>query len=60
MPELPEVETVRRALVPVLEQRTIEAAYVGRPDLRWPLPKISPSDYKAAGSDHYSGAVNLS
>jgi len=39
MPELPEVETVRRALVPVLEQRTIEAAFVGRSDLRWPLPK---------------------
>ena len=39
MPELPEVETVRRALAPVLENRRIESAYVGRPDLRWPLPE---------------------
>jgi len=38
MPELPEVETVRRALAPVLEQRYIAAAFVGRDDLRWPLP----------------------
>lgn len=38
MPELPEVETVRRALVPAMEGRRIESAYVGRPDLRWPLP----------------------
>ena len=38
MPELPEVETVRRALAPVLEQRYIAAAFVGRGDLRWPLP----------------------
>ena len=38
MPELPEVETVCRALAPVLEQRYIAAAFVGRDDLRWPLP----------------------
>jgi formamidopyrimidine-DNA glycosylase len=38
MPELPEVETVRRGLVPVLEGRRILAADVRRPDLRWPLP----------------------
>ena len=38
MPELPEVETVRRALSPVLEQRYVAAAFVGRTDLRWPLP----------------------
>ena len=38
MPELPEVETVRRALAPVLEQRYIAVAFVGRDDLRWPLP----------------------
>jgi len=38
MPELPEVETVRQALVPVLENRQIRQAFVGRPDLRWPLP----------------------
>ena len=39
MPELPEVETVRRALVPVLEQHYVTAAFVGRDDLRWSLPE---------------------
>lgn len=38
MPELPEVETVRRGLLPVLEGRRIALAKVNRPDLRWPLP----------------------
>ena len=38
MPELPEVETVRRALVPAMEDRHISDAFIGRPDLRWPLP----------------------
>ena len=39
MPELPEVETVRRGLLPVLEGRTITRATAYRPDLRFPLPK---------------------
>ena len=39
MPELPEVETVRRGLAPVLEGRTIVKAIQNRPDLRWPLPE---------------------
>ena len=39
MPELPEVETVRRGLVPALEGRVIARAEVRRPDLRWPLPE---------------------
>ena len=39
MPELPEVETVRLALLPALENRRIITAHVGRPDLRWPLPE---------------------
>jgi formamidopyrimidine-DNA glycosylase len=38
MPELPEVETVMRGLRAVLEGRTIRAASVSRPDLRWPFP----------------------
>ncbi|MGY6634550.1 MAG: bifunctional DNA-formamidopyrimidine glycosylase/DNA-(apurinic or apyrimidinic site) lyase [Alkalilacustris sp.] len=38
MPELPEVETVRRGLAPAMEGRVILAADVRRPDLRWPLP----------------------
>lgn len=38
MPELPEVETVRRGLLPVMEGRVILNAAVNRPDLRWPFP----------------------
>ncbi len=38
MPELPEVETVRRGLLPVMEGAVIARADVRRPDLRWPLP----------------------
>ena len=38
MPELPEVETVRRGLLPVMEGQQIARADVNRPDLRWPLP----------------------
>lgn len=38
MPELPEVETVRRGLLPVMEGQVITAAAVNRPDLRWPFP----------------------
>ncbi|MEZ5684452.1 MAG: bifunctional DNA-formamidopyrimidine glycosylase/DNA-(apurinic or apyrimidinic site) lyase [Paracoccaceae bacterium] len=39
MPELPEVETVRRGLIPAMEGRRILRAEVNRPDLRWPLPE---------------------
>ena len=39
MPELPEVETVRRGLVPAMEGHVITRAQVNRPDLRWPLPQ---------------------
>ena len=39
MPELPEVETVRRGLAPVMEGGTIARAEVNRPDLRWPFPE---------------------
>lgn len=38
MPELPEVETVRRGLQPALEGRVIGKATAFRPDLRFPLP----------------------
>jgi len=38
MPELPEVETVRRGLAPVLEGAVIAKASVFRPDLRFPFP----------------------
>ena len=39
MPELPEVETVRRGLIPVMEGQVIAEAQVNRPDLRFPLPE---------------------
>lgn len=39
MPELPEVETVRRGLAPVMEGVVIARAEVNRPDLRWPFPQ---------------------
>lgn len=38
MPELPEVETVRRGLEPVMAGRRIEHVLQRRPDLRFPLP----------------------
>ena len=38
MPELPEVETVRRGLEPVLTGRVLAHVDQRRPDLRWPLP----------------------
>jgi formamidopyrimidine-DNA glycosylase len=39
LPELPEVETVRRGLEPVLAGHAIVAADVRRPDLRRPFPR---------------------
>ncbi len=38
MPELPEVETVRRGLAPVMEGREILRVELRRPDLRYPFP----------------------
>lgn len=38
MPELPEVETVRRGLEPVMTGHVIARADIRRPDLRWPFP----------------------
>jgi formamidopyrimidine-DNA glycosylase len=39
MPELPEVETVRRGLAPVMEGARFTKVEARRRDLRWPLPK---------------------
>ncbi len=38
MPELPEVETVRRGLAPVMEGARIERLQLNRADLRFPFP----------------------
>jgi formamidopyrimidine-DNA glycosylase len=39
MPELPEVETVRRGLEPVMQGAHFAAVEARRHDLRWPLPR---------------------
>jgi formamidopyrimidine-DNA glycosylase len=39
MPELPEVETVRRGLAPVVSGRRVTALEMRRPDLRFPFPE---------------------
>ncbi len=38
MPELPEVETTRRGIAPLVVGRTIAAAVLRTPKLRWPIP----------------------
>lgn len=38
MPELPEVETVRRGLLPAMEGARFESVEIRRPNLRWPFP----------------------
>ncbi len=38
MPELPEVETVRRGLAPLMEGQRLRRVLQRRPDLRFPLP----------------------
>jgi len=42
MPELPEVETVRRGLQPVLEGARLDRVRQNRPDLRFPFPDRFP------------------
>lgn len=39
MPELPEVETTRRGVAPLLAGRTLERIEVRQRQLRWPVPK---------------------
>lgn len=39
MPELPEVETVRRGLAPFMEKARIDRVTLNRPDLRFPFPE---------------------
>jgi formamidopyrimidine-DNA glycosylase len=43
MPELPEVETVRRGLQPVMESAHVTAVEQRRPDLRFPFPDDFPA-----------------
>ena len=46
MLELPEVETVRQGLLPIMKERKILKLDQRREDLRWPLPKNLPSRVK--------------
>ncbi len=39
MPELPEVETVRNGLAPVMDGNRIKTVQLNRPDLRFPFPE---------------------
>jgi len=38
MPELPEVETIKRALEPAITGKTVQTVTLNRPDLRFPIP----------------------
>ncbi|GIS15722.1 MAG: hypothetical protein CM15mP117_11540 [Alphaproteobacteria bacterium] len=38
MPELPEVETVKRAIASIASGKKITDIFVGRKNLRWPIP----------------------
>lgn len=38
MPELPEVETTRRGIAPIMTDRRLESFLVHEPRLRWPVP----------------------
>ena len=52
MPELPEVETLRRALQDHLPGRRIIATRVGQRQLRWPVPDTLEQDLDGAVFDH--------
>lgn len=38
MPELPEVETTRRGIIPYIDQQIVSEVIVRQPKLRWPIP----------------------
>ncbi|MAN44689.1 MAG: bifunctional DNA-formamidopyrimidine glycosylase/DNA-(apurinic or apyrimidinic site) lyase [Alphaproteobacteria bacterium] len=52
MPELPEVETVRRGLAPVMEGQRIERLVQNRADLRFPFPDGFAERLTGARIDH--------
>lgn len=52
MPELPEVETVRRGLSPVMEGRTILSVTQNRPNLRFPFPDRFPERLRGTTIQH--------
>ena len=52
MPELPEVETTRRAIARVLDSRCIERVVMRRGNLRWPMPPNLPDLLASATVTH--------
>ena len=60
MPELPEVETVRRGLAPVMEGARFAEVEARRGDLRWPLPKDFAKRLQGAPCRASAGAPNTS
>ena len=44
MPELPEVETIRRGIEPFLDRQVIKAVTINRTDLRFPVPASTRQD----------------
>ncbi len=60
MPELPEVETVRRGLQPVMEGERITRVETRRGDLRFPFKKISRHDWMARLLRALAAARNIS
>jgi formamidopyrimidine-DNA glycosylase len=42
MPELPEVETTRRGIAPYLVGEVVTGAVIRQPQLRWPVPDLTP------------------
>ena len=52
MPELPEVETVRRGLAPAMEGARLSKVVLNRPDLRFPFPKGFEEKLQGASVKH--------
>jgi formamidopyrimidine-DNA glycosylase len=52
MPELPEVETVRRGLAPILEGKTLSRVETRRANLRFPFPDRFVDRLRGARVDH--------
>jgi len=54
MPELPEVETVRRGLAPHIEGRRMKRLTLNRPNLRFPFPKNFAAHMEGAKLVHFA------
>jgi hypothetical protein len=59
MPELPEVETVKRGLTPAMEGTRITKLELRRGDLRFPFPTLSRTGFPAAPSSALAAAPNI-